>query len=101
MSSARDSKSSRHAGARLRNIFHKLRKILYFERETVKITSFNLILLILTHFSVYYVLSGTFSCANIFWPDIMSAQDTSLLESLGLATEAAAIDISFVVCALV
>ena len=50
---------------------------------------------------MFYVLSGTFSCANIFLPDILSAQDTSLLESLGLATEAAAIDISFVVCALV
>ena len=39
----RVSKSGRHADARLRIIFHKLRKILDFECKTVKITSFNLI----------------------------------------------------------
>ena len=35
--SHRVSKSGRHADARLRNIFHKLRKILDFKRETEKL----------------------------------------------------------------
>ena len=35
---------------------------------------------------MYYVLSGTFSCANICWPDILSAQHISLLESLTKAS---------------
>ena len=30
---------------------------------------------------MYYGLSGTFSCAHIFWPDILSAQQTLLLET--------------------
>ena len=47
------------------NFFHNLRKILAFERVTVKITYFNLSLLILTQSSVFYGLSGTFSC-NFF-----------------------------------
>ena len=42
-------KSGRHADARLRKIVQNLRKILVFERGNVKITSFNLIFLILTH----------------------------------------------------
>ena len=73
--SSRVSKSGRHTDARLRNIFHKLRKILHFECETVKITSFNLILLILTHFFCVlcsfrhifmhkYFLAGHFVCAT-------------------------------------
>ena len=51
----RVSKSGRHADARLRKIVYKLRKILASERGTVKITSFNLILLILTHFFCFFM----------------------------------------------
>ena len=39
----RGSKTGRHTDARLRKIFHNLRKILAFEHKAVKITSFNLI----------------------------------------------------------
>ena len=49
---SRVSKSGKHSDTRLSKIFHNLRKILAFERKTEKVifTSFNLILLILTHF---------------------------------------------------
>ena len=40
---SRISKSGRHTDARLRKIFHNLRKILAFERKTVNITYLNLI----------------------------------------------------------
>ena len=38
------------SGSWLKKLFHNLRKILAFQRKTVKITSFNLILLGLMHF---------------------------------------------------
>ena len=66
LANTRVSKSGRHAYACLRKIVHNLRKILAFERETVKITSFNLILLILTIFVLFYGLFGTFSRTIFF-----------------------------------
>ena len=53
---SRVSKSGRHADAHLRKTFHKVRKILAFERTIVKITYFNQILLILTHFFCVHLL---------------------------------------------
>ena len=38
-----DSDSGRHTDARLRKIFQNLRKILAFERKTLKLASFNMI----------------------------------------------------------
>ena len=54
--------------------FHNLRKILAFERKTVKITSFNLILLILMHFfCVLWPFLHIF-VSNFFWLEVLPAQ---------------------------
>ena len=69
----RVSKSGRHTDMHLRKMFHNVRKILPFERKTVKITSFNLISLILmhffcvlwpfrAHFRMQFFLPGHFAC---------------------------------------
>ena len=70
----RVSKSGRQADTRLRKIFHKLRKILTFERETVKIISFNLILLILTHFFCVLLSFWQIIMRKFCWLDILTAQ---------------------------
>ena len=77
--SARVSKSSRHTICRhtkdhLRKIFHNLRKNLAFEQETVKFTSFNLTLLIISHFFCVLWLFRHIFMHNFFWLDILSAQ---------------------------
>ena len=67
------SKSGRHTDTRLRKFFHNLRKILDFDRKTVKITSFNLVLLTFNalflcfmafpaHFHAKFILAGHFAC---------------------------------------
>ena len=68
---SRVSKSDRHAYARLRKYFHNLRKILAFEHKTIKVTSSNLILLILTHFvcviwPFQHIFMHTFFLAQYF-----------------------------------
>ena len=74
MGDYRVSKSGRHADARLRKIFHNMRKVLAFECDTVKITSFNLILLILTHFLCVLWPFRHIFMSNFFWLDILSVQ---------------------------
>ena len=71
---SRVSKSGRHTDACLRKIFHNLRKILAFKRETVKSTSFNRILLILTHFFCALWPFRHLFMRNFFWLKILPAQ---------------------------
>ena len=73
---------SKSTVACLRKIFHNMRKILAFECKTVKITSSNLILLILTkYFYVLWPFRHIFM-RDCFWPDILPGQWQSLLESV-------------------
>ena len=70
----RVSKSGRHADARLRKIIHNLRKMMAFERKTVEITSFNLILLILTQICLWFMASPAHLHATFFRPAILTEQ---------------------------
>ena len=67
-------KSGRHADTRLRKFVNNLRKIMAFERETVKITYFNLILLVLTHFFCVLWPFRHIFVRQFFWPEILIAQ---------------------------
>ena len=75
-------KSDIHTDAHMCKISHNLHKILPFEHKTVKVTSFNLVLLILMQFFCVLWPFRYIFMHNIFWLDILSAKWKSLLESL-------------------